>query len=69
MSISAEMKTRITLRNATLLMCAAALLLVISAGSATVRAWGTQGHRLVALVATNRLSPTAQQNMGVVAWN
>jgi len=57
------MKTRITRRNATLLVCAAGLLVVISAGSATVRAWGTQGHRLVALVATNRLSPTAQQNM------
>jgi nuclease S1 len=43
-------------------MCAAALLLVISARSVTVDAWGAQGHRLVALVAMNRLSPTAQQN-------
>ena len=43
-------------------MCAAALLLVISARSVTVAAWGAQGHRLVALVAMNRLSPTAQQN-------
>jgi hypothetical protein len=59
------MKIAMTPRITTLLVCAAALLLVISADSATVRAWGTQGHRLVALVATNRLSPTAQHN---TAW-
>jgi hypothetical protein len=46
------MKIAMTPRITTLLVCAAALLLVISADSATVRAWGTQGHRLVALVAT-----------------
>jgi S1/P1 Nuclease len=52
----------VTRRNATLLYCAA-LLLAVGVGSATVRAWGTQGHRLVALVATNHLSPTARQNI------
>ena len=32
---------------------------------ATVSAWGPQGHRLVALVAANHLSPVAREN---VAW-
>ena len=35
------------------------------ASTTTLHAWGGQGHRLVALVAANHLSPLAKQN---VAW-
>jgi nuclease S1 len=51
-------------RNATFLRCAALVLAVVLSRS-SVRAWGPQGHRLVALVAMNHLSPTARQN---IAW-
>ena len=40
-------------------------LLLASLASVTGQAWGAQGHRLVALIATARLSPVAQQN---VTW-
>jgi nuclease S1 len=42
----------------------AALLLLASIASTTVHAWGPQGHRLVARVATNHLTQTARQNVG-----
>lgn len=54
----------LTRRNATFPRCAA-LLLVLSAGSATGQAWTPQGHRLVALLARNHLTPAARQN---VSW-
>jgi hypothetical protein len=41
------------------------LMLVASAASTRVHAWGGQGHRLVALVAAERLTPVARRN---VAW-
>src|SRR5262245_13926590 len=41
------------------------LLLLAAASSARALAWGAQGHRLVALIAAERLTPTATQN---VAW-
>ena len=41
------------------------LLLLVSAGSARVHAWGAQGHRIVALLAAERLTPAARRN---VAW-
>jgi hypothetical protein len=50
--------------NARVLQCAA-LFLSVSFGSTTVQAWGPQGHRLVALLATNHLTPRARQN---VSW-
>ena len=53
-----------TRRSARLLQCAS-LLLSASAGAATVGAWSPQGHRLVALLATNHLTPMAHQN---VSW-
>ncbi len=40
-----------------------ALVLVTLAASATLHAWGVQGHRLVAFVATNQLTPVAKQNV------
>lgn len=42
-----------------------ALLLLASMASVTVHVWGVQGRRLVALVATNHLTPVARQN---VTW-
>ena len=39
--------------------------LLVGASAARVHAWGAQGHRLVALIATARLTPSAKQN---VAW-
>lgn len=42
-----------------------AALIVLGGSFARLDAWGPQGHRLVALLATVRLSPVAQQN---VAW-
>jgi S1/P1 nuclease len=44
---------------------ALALLVLASLASVTAHAWGGQGHRLVALVATDHLTPSAKQN---VAW-
>ena len=41
------------------------LTLAVSAGSARVHAWGAQGHRLVALLAAERLTPAARRN---VTW-
>jgi hypothetical protein len=41
------------------------LALAVSAGSTRVHAWGGQGHRLVALIAAERLTPVAGRN---VAW-
>lgn len=41
------------------------VLLLTAAWSTRVHAWGAQGHRLVALIATARLTPIAKQN---VAW-
>jgi len=58
------MTTGISRRNVVLLRCAA-LLLAVGLTPATMRAWGPQGHRLVALVATNHLSAAARQN---IAW-
>jgi nuclease S1 len=40
-------------------------LLVVGSASDTAQAWGPQGHRLVALLAANRLMPAARQS---VAW-
>jgi len=34
-----------------------------SAGSASIAAWGGQGHRLVGLIAADRLTPVARQNV------
>jgi hypothetical protein len=48
-------------RRVVLLVCLLALVM----GSARLSAWGVQGHRLVALLATNHLTPVAKQN---VAW-
>ncbi len=39
------------------------LLLLALTGTAPLGAWGAQGHRLVALVATAQLSPVARQNV------
>jgi len=44
---------------------AVVLMLLAGAGAAPVHAWGQQGHRLVALIATERLTRVATQN---VAW-
>lgn len=41
----------------------AALFACACVASSTVQAWSPQGHRLVALLATNHLTPTAQQNV------
>jgi len=43
----------------------ALVLLMATASVADVFAWGGQGHRLVALIATERVTPVAKQN---VAW-
>lgn len=43
----------------------ALLLLLGSASSTRVHAWGAQGHRLVAVIATEHLTPAARQN---VVW-
>ena len=43
----------------------AVLLTLGLASTTTLQAWGGQGHRLVALIAANHLSPLAKQN---VAW-
>lgn len=40
-----------------------ALVILASIGSPTVNPWSPQGHRLVALVANNHLTPTARQNV------
>ena len=42
-----------------------ALLLLVWVASAAVHTWGPQGHRLVALVAANHLTPAARQS---VSW-
>lgn len=52
-----------TTRQSTMHLRSATLLLVASIASTTVQAWGPQGHRLVALVATNHLTQTARQNV------
>lgn len=52
-------------RKPGLLSTAALVMLVASLGSATPKAWGLQGHRLVALVAANHLTASARRN---VAW-
>lgn len=39
------------------------LVLLVSLAAARVHAWGGQGHRLVALLATERLTPIATQNI------
>jgi hypothetical protein len=44
---------------------AALAVMLVSVGLATPNAWGVQGHRLVALVAADQLTPVAKQN---VAW-
>jgi hypothetical protein len=44
---------------------AVALVLMAIGASARVHAWGAQGHRLVALVAAERLTPVARRN---VVW-
>ena len=44
---------------------AAALVLLTIASSARLQAWGGQGHRLVALLAAERLTPVARRN---VVW-
>jgi hypothetical protein len=54
--------TRLRLRRVLGSMAAAVL---AASAATTVGAWGTQGHRLIALVAADRLSPVARQN---VAW-
>jgi hypothetical protein len=41
-----------------------AALLVLSVVATPLHAWGPQGHRLVARVATDHLTPTARQNVG-----
>ena len=41
------------------------LLLLASASSTRVHAWNAQGHRLVALIAAEHLTPVARQN---VVW-
>ena len=41
----------------------AALVILASIASTTVQTWSPQGHRLVALVATNHLTPAARQNV------
>lgn len=41
------------------------ILFLLSSSTDVLRAWGGQGHRLVGLIAANRLSPVARQN---VAW-
>ncbi len=44
---------------------AVAVVILLILGTAIPQAWGPQGHRLVALVATDRLTPAARLN---VAW-
>jgi hypothetical protein len=39
---------------------------VVVLATATIEAWGPQGHRLVALVAANRLTPAARQGVSVL---
>jgi hypothetical protein len=46
-------------------LCTAALLALVSLAQPPAFAWGSQGHRLVALLATARLTPVAGQN---VTW-
>lgn len=46
-------------------LVAAILLLVAALASTGTHAWGPQGHRLVGLVAANRLTPVARRN---VVW-
>jgi len=41
----------------------AALVILVSVASTTVQTWSPQGHRLVALVAANHLTPAARQNV------
>ena len=41
------------------------LAILVSLGTAAPQAWGPQGHRLVALVATDHLTPAARLN---IAW-
>ncbi len=43
----------------------AVLVMMVGFGVARPEAWGVQGHRLVALIATDLLTPTAKRN---VAW-
>ena len=38
-------------------------LFACSSGSASIGAWGGQGHRLVGLIAADRLTPVARQNV------
>jgi hypothetical protein len=57
------MKLHAAKRNG--IACAAAGLLVLGIEPAQVRAWGGQGHRLVAQIAAERLTIVARQN---VVW-
>jgi hypothetical protein len=41
----------------------AAVLVLTGLAGVTIEAWGPQGHRLVAIVATNHLTPAARQNV------
>ena len=41
----------------------AAILLLAGQASTTLDAWGQQGHRLVAMIATNRLTPAARRHV------
>jgi hypothetical protein len=45
--------------------CGAVLVMLASLGLATPEAWGVQGHRLVARIASDQLNSTAKQN---IAW-
>jgi hypothetical protein len=40
-----------------------ALIAIVALASVNAHAWGVQGHRLVALIAANRLAPTARENV------
>jgi nuclease S1 len=40
-----------------------ALFAILAVASVNAHAWGAQGHRLVALLAANRLAPTARENV------
>lgn len=41
----------------------ALLLVIVSLAPATIGAWGSQGHRLVGLIAADRLTPVARDNV------
>ena len=47
----------------------AGLVLLAGVMSVTLEGWGPQGHRLVAMVAANHLTPAARQNVRVLLGN